>query len=176
MFVLISLKKFFNSTYFGVFKCTNGFLFLNKLMHGSFLGDYFKNLNLPLKLLKKNFLGIYIQIFNLSVYSLISNVYFNKNKSQLANSSGTYCQLLEIKNNLNLVLIKLPSGLKKYINSNQFCITGRNSNILYKYEIYSKASFRHILGRKPNVRGVAKNPVDHPHGGRTKTNKPEVSP
>jgi len=31
-------------------------------------------------------------------------------------------------------------------------------------------------GLKSKVRGVAMNPVDHPHGGRTKTNKPEVSP
>jgi len=30
-------------------------------------------------------------------------------------------------------------------------------------------------GIKPKVRGVARNPVDHPHGGRTKTNQPEVS-
>lgn len=29
---------------------------------------------------------------------------------------------------------------------------------------------------RPVVRGVAKNPVDHPHGGRTKTNSPEVTP
>jgi len=32
-----------------------------------------------------------------------------------------------------------------------------------------------IRGRKSMVRGVAMNPVDHPHGGRTKTNSPEVS-
>jgi large subunit ribosomal protein L2 len=31
-------------------------------------------------------------------------------------------------------------------------------------------------GKKPKNRGVARNPVDHPHGGRTKTNSPEVSP
>ena len=32
-----------------------------------------------------------------------------------------------------------------------------------------------VSGFKPKVRGVARNPVDHPHGGRTKTNQPEVS-
>jgi large subunit ribosomal protein L2 len=39
-----------------------------------------------------------------------------------------------------------------------------------------KAGSLIIRGLKSRVRGVAKNPVDHPHGGRTKTNKPEVSP
>jgi len=38
-----------------------------------------------------------------------------------------------------------------------------------------KAGINFILGKKPKVRGVARNPVDHPHGGRTKTNQPEVS-
>ena len=41
---------------------------------------------------------------------------------------------------------------------------------------FGKAGNLKIVGRKPKVRGVAKNPVDSPHGGRTKTNKPEVSP
>ena len=62
------------------------------------------------------------------------------------------------------------------VSSLNFCITGRVSNLNKKYEIFSKASYNTLLGKKPNVRGVAKNPVDHPHGGRTKTNKPEVSP
>lgn len=176
MFCLISVKKVFNSFYYGVFKTVNGSIFLMKLVNGCFLGDFFKNLFLPIKLLKKNFLGIYIQILNLPVYSLISNVYLKKNKSQLATSSGTYCQLIELKFNLNLALIKLPSGSKKFVNINSYCLSGRNSNLYHKYEIYAKAAFYNLLGRKPDVRGVAKNPVDHPHGGRTKTNKPEVSP
>jgi len=52
---------------------------------------------------------------------------------------------------------------------------GRNSQIDHKYKIFGKAGFNKILGKKSKVRGVARNPVDHPHGGRTKTNKPEVS-
>ena len=39
-----------------------------------------------------------------------------------------------------------------------------------------KAGRSRWLGIRPTVRGTAMNPVDHPHGGRTKTNKPEVSP
>lgn len=176
MSCLVTIKKTYNSVFYGVFKTIYGHLFLMQLVHGCFLGDFFKNLFLPIKLLKKNFLGVYIQIKNLPIYFLISNIFFKKNNSQLAKSSGTYCQLLELKPYLSLALLKLPSGAKKYIDINSFCISGRNSNIFHKYEVYAKASFFNLLGRKPNVRGVAKNPVDHPHGGRTKTNKPEVSP
>jgi large subunit ribosomal protein L2 len=83
---------------------------------------------------------------------------------------------LEQKLNLNLSLIKLPSGKKIFVNSSTYCLLGRNNNINKKYEIYAKASYNIKIGKNPNVRGVAKNPVDHPHGGRTKTVQPEVSP
>ena len=39
-----------------------------------------------------------------------------------------------------------------------------------------KAGISNLLGIKPSVRGVAKNPVDHPNGGRTKSCSPERSP
>lgn len=53
---------------------------------------------------------------------------------------------------------------------------GRASNIFYKNQFFSKAGYNRNLGIRPSVRGVAMNPVDHPHGGRTKTNSPEVTP
>lgn len=176
MTCLISIKKIYNSNYVGLFKCINGFIFLNKIVNGSFIGDFFKNSFLPIKFFKNYTLGIHCFLYNLPVYAIFSNLFLNKGKNQLALSAGTYCQLLELKRNLNLALVKLPSNLKKFVNYDSYCTTGRNSNINHKYEVYSKASFFIDLGRKPNVRGVAKNPVDHPHGGRTKTNQPEVSP
>lgn len=56
------------------------------------------------------------------------------------------------------------------------CVVGRNNNIYHKYLVYGGYKWSSYLGKKSLVRGVAMNPVDHPHGGRTKTNKPEVSP
>jgi large subunit ribosomal protein L2 len=53
---------------------------------------------------------------------------------------------------------------------------GRNSNYLNKYSVIGSAKWLSFFKKRPTVRGVAKNPVDHPHGGRTKTNNPEVSP
>lgn len=175
-YCLISIKKYFNYLFFGIFKTVNGYIFCNKLINGCFLGNFFKNINISLKFFKNNFLGVCCSICYLPIYSIFSNLYLLKWKYQVATSNGTYCQLLEIKQNLNLVLVKFPSGFKQYIFSTKFCLIGRNSNIFHKYIIFGKASFNKNLGRKSNVRGVAKNPVDHPHGGRTKTCKPEVSP
>lgn len=70
----------------------------------------------------------------------------------------------------------MPSNEKKILKGDILCLVGRNSNINKKYEVFGKASTSYFFGKKIVVRGVAKNPVDHPHGGRTKTNKPEVSP
>jgi large subunit ribosomal protein L2 len=52
---------------------------------------------------------------------------------------------------------------------------GRNSQTDSRFKVLGKAGTRLLIGKKPKVRGVARNPVDHPHGGRTKTNQPEVS-
>ncbi|MCB1713346.1 MAG: hypothetical protein KDH96_13040 [Candidatus Riesia sp.] len=46
----------------------------------------------------------------------------------------------------------------------------------HKREFLTKAGANVDFGFKSKVRGVAMNPVDHPHGGRTKTNNPEKSP
>lgn len=113
----------------------------------------------------------------MSNFSLISNLTKKKKKMGCyATSSGSYCQLLELKKKLKIALIKLPSNKKIYLSIDYTCLTGRNNNINKKYEIKGKASYKFFLGKNPLVRGVAKNPVDHPHGGRTKTVQPEVSP
>lgn len=75
----------------------------------------------------------------------------------------------------NLVKILLPSKKKYLISGDCLATLGRNSNLKKKYQILGSAKFNIKKGQTPHVRGVAMNPVDHPHGGRTKTNKPEVS-
>ncbi len=174
-YILTSIKKKISNYYIGVFKTISGIVFLHKISNGTFLGDILKTSIFPLKLIKTNTLNIFTTLKNLNIYSIFSNLFINK-KNIISSSSGTYCQLLELKNNFNLVVIKIPSNRKIIVSNEIFCLTGRNSNINKKYEIFSKASYKINLGKKPSVRGVAKNPVDHPHGGRTKTVQPEVSP
>lgn len=107
--------------------------------------------------------------------TIIRNVSLKK-KPIYALSNGTYTQVLEIYHDIYLVLLKLPSGEEKYVNSFSFCTIGRCYNYFYNKSNFGKAGNLKIIGKKSKVRGVAKNPVDHPHGGRTKTNQPEVSP
>ena len=94
-------------------------------------------------------------------------------KYALAN--GTYSQILESFADFNLVKISLPSKNVKFVSGWDFGYLGRNSQANHKYNVVGKAGLRTLFGNKPKVRGVARNPVDHPHGGRTKTNQPEVS-
>lgn len=110
----------------------------------------------------------------LSKYSIFSNVCicgFRK----FALSNGTYCQVLESFFDFNIVKVTLPSKKTKIVSGWGFVLLGRNSQEDYMYNRLGKAGISTLFGKKPKVRGVARNPVDHPHGGRTKTNQPEVS-
>ena len=90
---------------------------------------------------------------------------------QYARSSGTAAKMLKIDKDSGLVLIRLPSGVRKLFSIYALTSTGPVSLKLKKKIIKRSAGFSVIHGKKPQVRGVAKNPVDHPHGGRTKSIK-----
>lgn len=69
----------------------------------------------------------------------------------------------------------LPSKIIAFTSGWSFVFLGKNSQPRSKFNCLGKAGINYLTGKKPKVRGVARNPVDHPHGGRTKTNQPEVS-
>jgi large subunit ribosomal protein L2 len=73
-------------------------------------------------------------------------------------------------------MIRLPTG--KLLILSSFCVVtlGKCSNYKHKKNFLTKAGFTRMKGIRPTVRGVAMNPVDHPHGGRTKVVQPEVTP
>jgi large subunit ribosomal protein L2 len=96
--------------------------------------------------------------------TLISNVELYPNKgSQLIRSSGTGTYLLSKEN--NKILITLCT--KKCIKISMHCVglIGRNSNIFNFQLNLGKAGRSNYYGIRPTVRGVAMNPIDHPHGG-----------
>ena len=73
-------------------------------------------------------------------------------------------------------LVTLPSGSHKLLSIFSSCLLNAHMcSVRSQYLIYQnrfskfKASSSLELGFRPSVRGVAKNPVDHPHGGRTKS-------
>ena len=167
--VVLSKKKLF-----GLIKYANGSLTYIHLSHGFFIGSLNFASNLPPFLWLSDQPGITVLIYFLKKFSIFNNFIVNK-KSKLAKSSGTFCQILEIYDNCT-IKIKLPSGDQKVISSIQFATLGRCSNLEANRQVFGKAGSLRTFGRRAKVRGVAMNPVDHPHGGRTKTNKPEVYP
>lgn len=168
-----------NSCFIGLIKYANGALAYIKLVNGVYLGNLTKTIDTPLNLSfnLKNFLGTYMLIKLAPKYSIFCNIVTNLNmKAEYAKSAGTYLAVFKVYKELDVYILKLPTGIKKYFNGTSKAVLGRNSNVLNKLICIGKAGVNINKGFKSNVRGVAMNPVDHPHGGRTKTNKPEVSP
>jgi large subunit ribosomal protein L2 len=82
---------------------------------------------------------------------------------QLARSAGSFVQVVakEGKN----VIIKMPSGEVRTVPRDCYGTVGQLSNVDHKNIIMGKAGAARWRGRRPRVRGVAMNPVDHPMGG-----------
>ena len=104
----------------------------------------------------------------------IINSVFSKNKSIYAKSAGTYCQV--VQKYKNFVKLRLPSGKIIEASLNSIATLGSVSNKNHFLCILGKAGKNRHKSKRPVVRGVAMNPVDHPHGGRTNGGRPSVSP
>jgi len=121
-------------------------------------------------------LGCRVSVKSLKKFTIFFNLNdFLRQNKVFACSSGTYCSFIQYFRDFNLVKVKLPSTKNCLILGESLGTLGRNSNIFKKYRVLGSAKSAKNLGRSPVVRGVAMNPIDHPHGGRTKTNSPEVS-
>jgi large subunit ribosomal protein L2 len=81
----------------------------------------------------------------------------------LARSAGTYGQLMGREG--KYAIIKLPSGEVRRILLTCKATIGTTSNPDHGLQVLGKAGRKRWLGRRPRVRGVAMNPVDHPMGG-----------
>lgn len=85
--------------------------------------------------------------------------------AQYARSAGGFCQVLSKFK--NLCKVRLPSSSIITISSSCFITLGILSNKFKRLSSIGKAGRNRLLGLKPTVRGIAMNPVDNPHGGRT---------
>nr|AKI85127.1 ribosomal protein L2 [California macrophylla] len=83
---------------------------------------------------------------------------------KLVRSAGTSAKILKEPTS-RYVLVKMPSGCKKLIDTRCKATIGQVSNPGHGAKELRKAGHSRWLGRRPTVRGVAMNPVDHPHGG-----------
>ncbi|MDD3502137.1 MAG: 50S ribosomal protein L2 [Candidatus Cloacimonetes bacterium] len=96
--------------------------------------------------------------------STVHNVEFTMNKGrQLCRSAGSFAQVLAKEG--NYVHVKMPSGDVHLVRKECYATIGQVSNIEHNIIWLGKAGRTRWLGRRPKVRGVAMNPVDHPMGG-----------
>jgi len=84
-------------------------------------------------------------------------------KGKFIRAAGTKAKL--IRKYIKYGLIKLGSGEKKLLLLSCYATIGKPSNSVYLFKKDYKAGNSRIKNKRPKVRGVAKNPVDHPHGG-----------
>jgi len=94
--------------------------------------------------------------------------------AQLGRSAGAAIQLMAKEG--AQALLKLPSGELRLVQSTCRATIGQLGNIEHANVAVGKAGRSRWLGRRPRVRGVAMNPVDHPHGGgegKSKGNHPQ---
>jgi len=101
---------------------------------------------------------------NIPVGTLIHNIELNPNSGgQMARSAGSYAQLMAKEG--KEALLRLPSGELRKVKNNCRATIGQVGNLEHEQVNIGKAGKTRWLGRRPKVRGVAMNPVDHPHGG-----------
>ncbi len=89
--------------------------------------------------------------------------FYPGSKAKLARAAGTACQILSKED--GMVRLRLPSGEIRLFDENCMATVGTVSNPDHKNVVHGKAGRVRWLGRRPVVRGVAMNAVDHPHGG-----------
>ena len=82
---------------------------------------------------------------------------------QIARSAGTYVQL--VGRDQGYALLRMTSGEVRMVRAECRATIGAVSNPDHQNIVIGKAGRNRWLGRKPSVRGVAMNPIDHPHGG-----------
>ncbi len=110
--------------------------------------------------------------------TIIHNVELKPLKGgQIARSAGTYAQL--VGRDAGYAQIRLGSGELRMVMDTCMATVGAVSNPDHMNEVMGKAGRNRHKGRRPHVRGVAMNPIDHPHGGgegRTSGGRHPVTP
>ncbi|MEO1426151.1 MAG: 50S ribosomal protein L2, partial [Pseudomonadota bacterium] len=101
---------------------------------------------------------------NIPVGTIVHNIEMKPEKgAQIARSAGTYAQL--VGRDGNMAQVRLQSGEVRLIPGACMATIGAVSNADHMNQNLGKAGRNRHLGKRPSVRGVVMNPVDHPHGG-----------
>ncbi|WP_265564194.1 50S ribosomal protein L2 [Sphingomicrobium arenosum] len=122
--------------------------------------------------------GNAMKIGQMPVGTIVHNIELKPGKGgQIARAAGTYCQV--VGRDKGMVIVRMNSGEQRYIRSDCMASVGAVSNPDNSNQTLAKAGRTRWMGKRPLTRGVAKNPVDHPHGGgegRTSGGRHPVTP
>jgi large subunit ribosomal protein L2 len=115
---------------------------------------------------------------SIPVGTIVHNVEMKAGRGgQIARAAGTYVQL--VGRDSGYALLRLGSGEVRMVRAECMASIGAVSNPDQANQKLGKAGRNRWLGKRPSVRGVAMNPVDHPHGGgegRTSGGRHPVTP
>ncbi len=122
--------------------------------------------------------GNAMPLSNIPVGTIVHNVEMKPGKGgQIARSAGAYVQL--VGRDQGYALLRLSSGEQRMVPGTCMATIGAVSNPDHSNITIAKAGRNRWLGKRPHVRGVVMNPVDHPHGGgegRTSGGRHPVTP
>jgi large subunit ribosomal protein L2 len=108
--------------------------------------------------------GNALPLANIPVGSVIHNIELQPGKgAQMVRSAGTAAQLMAKEG--SYATIRLPSGEFRMVLQACRATLGQVGNVEHENMVVGKAGRSRYLGKRPHVRGVVMNPVDHPHGG-----------
>ena len=109
-------------------------------------------------------IGSAMPLSSMPLGSTVHNVELTLGKGgQLARAAGAYAQLIAKEG--DFVTLKLPSNEVRLVNKKCYATLGQVGNVEFVNVTLGKAGRKRWLGKRPKVRGVVKNPIDHPHGG-----------
>jgi large subunit ribosomal protein L2 len=122
--------------------------------------------------------GNALPLRNIPLGTMIHNIELKQGKGgQLARSAGSSAQL--VAKEAGYAQIKIPSGETRMVHLDCYATIGQVGNLDHENISIGKAGRSRWLGKRPTVRGVAMNPIDHPHGGgegKTSGGRHPVSP
>ena len=109
-------------------------------------------------------LGNALPIRRIPIGTLIHNVELKQGKGgQIVRSAGSFAQIMAKEG--SYAQLRLPSGEVRLVHQECYATIGQVGNLDHEKISIGKAGRNRWLGKKPRVRGVAMNPVDHPMGG-----------
>jgi hypothetical protein len=184
--VLLSfIKVSYKNSFLGFFTTHDGCIYLKKLSYGF---SHFDSVNNNMYLYIHYFFEFDIKkkFWNIDTYTFMwfvdfgykfYNLHILNKVYKIANSAGTYCRVMNRNLNNSMAYVRIPSGKHIWVSFFSSAFLGRVSNIFNKFIRFSSFISKFNLKKKrQTVRGIAKNPVDHPNGGRSKIKQPFKNP